>query len=540
MSTKDKTNEIISGCLTQSREKKCSNELENMSARDACAEMQRQHDELMQALEADRNNAQIWGDLLDALALAAVGGVIVASGGAAWILIPVALGVYGGKVADAISGGATSKATAITNIKQDFDSTTVVDQFNTCVDNVDADQSNIISIKDVENINAKCWDIVKKSGSVYSKDNPPPIVLENIKQINKLVIKQSCQINVLLDTLQAMESSISNQVLQQALNESKGLLSGKAESDQFTCNDISANINACTWIEQRNCCSGNISATQKNLIDTECPVWLINVTQENLAELEQSCKISVDMSISQDTKSSIDNKVIQKSVNKSTGIDLNILMIIALVLLLGGGGSLFLPSSGGGKSTGKSIMLIVIGIIFFIVSIALFIFYFSSKIPGYEAKNSPVSLCKNTKIQAPTSKTTYGEAQTKFENDNKIIGYDFFPDKDKDKQLVKPEDIQEDTTGVVVYITEYDPKDRDDKKCDPLQEATSITQIREQENKWILYVAIGVLVISIIQVTYGIYSYMSVKSQPEIQPKRYRIVNRKKDSPEGTRTDVGW
>lgn len=470
---------------------KCDDSLKNKDARTACEEIIKQKEEVLAAAQKDQQD----DELIKGVAAIAAAAAVVATGGAITIpfLIAGAIGLYGPEILNAMSSSSLSQQQSIVSIKNELNSKTVIETTKSCVNKSSSTQINKVVVS------KECAELI-----IDITGKPPEI--KNITQSNQVRIQQNCVVIDTLNALQQLSSSISNSALQAAINEASGLFSN-AQSEQTNCTDISNSINACTYIQQNQCCFNNFTSMQKNVIDV-CAAKVYDISQNNLINAAQKCALKSDISVSTDTLNEIDNKVVQQAKNKAVGIDTTFLIVIAIIIFLLTFGSFLGPVVS--KGSGSSIFLIVIGFIFLFVSIGFIFWYNSSKIEGYSAKNAPVSLCDNTKIQSSPTKSTYGKVKEENKNNNDIIGYDFFPDKEKDKETIDIDNIKDDNSGMVVYITEIKENDT----CKPIKDGEkSLTEIKTQENKLLLYFGIILLIISIIQIIAGFATYFNTQNK---------------------------
>jgi hypothetical protein len=204
-----------------------------------------------------------------------------------------------------------SKSTLINSLKTKFSTSSVLNQTNSCSNLVSNSQSNIIKGQ-----TPACIEVLIKGG--FTKDEIRSSV-SDISQSNSTDQQAICEMQLLISALSNMDASIDNSALQQTLNKASGVLSTSA-SNQKSCNEITADMTACKYIQQDQCCNNELRSTQLNLLEAGCATSMSKIKQDNkLSQLER-CKMG-SSSVSEDqAKQDLKNKGDQKSENLSEGV----------------------------------------------------------------------------------------------------------------------------------------------------------------------------------------------------------------------------
>ena len=370
---------------------------------------------------------------------------------------------------------ATSTQKMIDHLNNTMTDKKNVSQMNECMQSNTQTQSN-----DIEGLDQICLQIL---GNYMSPDQVTKIEqggMQNITQVNKATSQNMCKINLALDTLTKMESSIDNSALQAAINKATGLMSN-SDSNQDTCIDINNTMSACTYISQKQCCDQHTSQTQSNLMNAKCTAGQIkNILQSNNADSKDSCLLSAQASISTDFANTIKNTISQDAKNTSEGLTLSFGLILLVIFLLIVG----IPISIG-RSIIKYIggILIIIGFIFFILWLA-------SRKKEETILNSTFASCQGVKgLSASLARATFGDVKDRVKQDD-VVGYDFFIDVGENQKGsdINGSSILDTQLGSVFYITQLPSS----SSCEPIDQDKMSTISYKKGTQNLKYLAIAI------------------------------------------------
>ena len=397
-----------------------------------------------------------------------------------------------------------------------FDVTTYTQTENMCQNLTDTIQENTISGQ-----SAECKKTILDAYTKMALDlnfseeralegfmelNTQRLEISDITQENKNVSIQSCVIDSVLDALTNMDASIDNSALQNALNQSTGIMA-QSRSSANTCNELDVNMSACKYIQQKSCCRNKISTKQLNEIDPECSLWDINgVTQTNDNRSAQLCNLSASASISDQMAAVLVNKSSQESVNKSEGITASWLIAIAIVIL-----AILLSPIILIKYAGEKIISMM-GLILFLIGGILFATYWIGQKPEISRNDQPFAMCDATETRGDPITTSYGQARKKLTNVN-IIGFDFFPED----KTIDPSTCTDDQSGVATYLGYVDRND--DWGCEEItDDDRSFTYVKPfKESKWLILGGI-VMGAGILQTVIGGIIYYIATRRAKVTP----------------------
>ncbi len=382
---------------------------------------------------------------------------------------------------------ATSTQKIIDHLNNTMTDKKNVQQMNECIQSTTQIQSN-----DIEGVDENCLQIL---GSYMTPEQIFKLQsggMKNITQVNKATSDNMCKINLALETLTKMDSSIDNSALQAAINKATGLMSN-SDSNQDTCIDINNNMSACTYITQKQCCDQHTSQTQSNLLNSKCTVGQIqNILQSNNADSKDSCLLSAQASITTDFASTIKNTISQDAKNTSEGLTLSFGLILLFIFLLIVGIPIAI-----GRSIIKYIggILIIIGFVFFIL-------WLSSINKEQTIPNAPFSGCQGVKgLSASLARATFGEVKDRVKQDD-VVGYDFFIDVGENQKGsdINGSSILDTQLGSVFYITQLPSS----SACDPIDpdKMSTVSYKKGTQNLKYLAIAISTTLAGIIIIVY--------------------------------------
>jgi hypothetical protein len=433
---------------------KCPDEVKNMTAQQACQQVQ----------EKTKNIWDAFGGITDAMSP----GKLVES------------------IGNAFKGTADSTQQTINKVAIDMKTKGILVQTSDCENNSSQEGSNTIN-----GLSPECIQVLLAYG--YTKED-----LQNagsISNVSQQITQNSsvvCSINQLIDAVTKMDATIDNQAVMNALNEAKGLMSS-SESSQMSCNDLSASMSACKYIQQTQCCNNKVSQKHQNMLDKKCSIGAFtNINQNIDATALSSCLLSSQSGITDDMSSKLFNKNNFSADNKSEGLTTAglfiILLIIALVVFspmileftMSGGG---LGSGGSGHSSLLIKIIFILALILGLTGIVMIVLYFVNKKDEQNSTNTPYFLCSSTKYQQPI-KVSYKDAKQKVKEDSSLVGFDFIIDKEE----LKNNTISDDQIGLVAYLTTIDRSKT--QGCDNTSDKSYIiTYIKEYKD--IKYIIIG-------------------------------------------------
>jgi hypothetical protein len=363
---------------------------------------------------------------------------------------------------------------------------------NRCIVNTAASQTNSINIDQTECVNL-AYKVIKelpekdRAQALRDYQNSAKIKIKDITQENKITNISDCIANANLDFLLKETSGITNDAIQKIVADIQGSLVG-SDVDQFMCNEINSNLSACQYAQQNNCCYSKLTTNQQNIFNLKSTCGDVlgeNINQKNDFASYQSCNLTAQSGMSSDIASSIINRNTQESTVKVTGLTLDFLVaffiMVALIVL----SPVVLVGTMGNK------IFTMIGIILIIISIVMFILYFTT---GKEIirLNDPEVVNKGKTDKDIKKSVSFRQAK-EIAMDKSAIGFDFIAEG-------KKTEINDDTMGFVILITELGKAE--DRNVSDLGDISTKTVIFAKSIY--LYIGIGLLIAGVLQITLGI------------------------------------
>jgi hypothetical protein len=450
-------------CNTDQMKDLCSEEVNNMSAVEACKAIQEKATNMWDFLREGANTLNPVSMMTDLI--------------------------------KTLGASADTKQDIFSNIRTSLSSKSFAEQISSCSNITVTEQSN-----EIRGMSDQCVANLLAAGKsieeIQSMNTVTGVTQENIQQSISV-----CQINQLTDLLTKMDATIDNQALLEVVNKIKGLMSGSS-TKQTVCTNIDMKMSACKYIKQSQCCVSDINTKQSNLIDTGCLAggWA-NISQKNDSTVLNQCLLSASSNMSDEMIAKIFNKSGASSKNDIEGLTPSFLIVVACIIaLVLFGPSIMIKSLGSSLSGGSSAKIFyILGFIVGLIGIILIVLYFVNTTPESYRENKPYVLCESTKSENPSAKETYGEVKNKVNSNSKYVGFDFVTDINN----VNDGSIADDKLGVPVYLTSIDRNNNDN--CGNYNEENSYVKSYIKTYRNIKYIIIGcvLLVCSVILVIVG-------------------------------------
>jgi hypothetical protein len=373
----------------------------------------------------------------------------------------------------AFGSNSNSVQETLVNVGLDIDTRKIAEQTSRCDSIIDNIQLNSIQGSKPECINA----YAAAGFSPTELKEMMKLNITNFTQQNTADLKNKCVINQAINALSQMDASIDVSALMATLNSAKGMMSSSS-SEQKSCVNINQKLSACQYLSQNQCCSNQISSKQTNLLDQGCSSATINnTTQINDNKAFNECLLDAGSSVSDVIKTAIKVKTESKAENKSEGLTMGFFIIIIIVLVLFFGGPMIFINKMG--NMGRNVFFGLIGII----GLGFLVVYFFNGKSEMTVTNKPFVTCQGTNVKGPFQ-TTLGQLKTKF-NEGSEFGYDFIQD-DADK------DIDDTRSGLGVFINSIQ---REGATCEPF-EGKSYSYVKGYLDKKLLIIGIVLIVLS--------------------------------------------
>jgi len=414
---------------------------------------------------------------------------------------------------NAIGGNSETLQELKTAMNITIDTKTLTESVQECNNAVNNSQSNIIDNTECARIYLE--GLEGKDRIEAGKELSKTLTISNITQSQKATIGQECKLSAMSTALTNMTASVDNTALQSVLAEAKGF-GASSKANQKTCNSINQNMSACKYVKQKQCCNNQILSNQLNVIKACGPSSQIN--QSNDFRAVQACSTSAESSVSDSLVSSIINKTGQTAEVKSTGFPVGALiamLVLALVFILM---PVLAPVIVGGAAVSK--IMKFIGPLLLILGTVLLVFYFTTQEKEINRQDKPFSTCPDDKSSTTDEpkRMKYSELQVEINNNDSIIGYDFFID-DVNKELPESDDL-----GLAVFFTGVDRR----SMCDNNDTTKSkcFTYIKPYSNNLLLIFGILIIFAGFVQIGYSLYKSRKGKTTKGKTTKGNSIFNR--------------
>lgn len=264
-------------------------------------------------------------------------------------------------------------------VRQQINDTTITSQLNSCdavnkgiaLNIISADQTKCLT-RFIE-LGLSARDASRLAGR---------IVIRDVNQGNSSTLISACSIYSAIDVLTQIDATVESIAVQQAIAEAEGLMSS-ATVDQLTCNDISNQVNACTWASQEQACLSNFVQEQENAIKAGCGDILIeNINQTNVSDTLNDCSLSAVTAITTDIISAVRVSTDQYAKASASGLTMGFLILIFVIFAIIFVGIIIIPKVFAVVVVKNIFKYIVI--ISMIVSIIFFILYFVQSANTYK------------------------------------------------------------------------------------------------------------------------------------------------------------
>ena len=393
----------------------------------------------------------------------------------------------------AFGANAESMQKTVVNVGLDIDTRKIAEQTSRCDSIIDN-----IQLNSIQGSKPECFKAYADAGFSPSEIREmTKLNITNFTQQNTADLKNKCVINQAINALSQMDASIDVSALMTTLNSAKGMVSS-SKSKQESCVNVNQKLSACQYLSQNQCCSNQISNKQTNLLDQGCSSATINNnSQINDNKAFNECLLDAGSSVSDVIKTDIKVKVDLTAENKSEGLTMDFFIIIIIVLvLIFGGPMIFINKMG---NMGRNVFFGLIGVI----GLCFIAAYFITKKSEKEVYNKPFCVCKKTSLKEPFQ-TTLGQLKIKFAEGDEF-GYDFIQD-DKDKP------VDDTRSGLGVFINSIE---RSGDSCETF-DGKSYSYVKGYSDTNLLIIGIVLIVLSIILLVVNfIYSYTNNKNKEE-------------------------
>lgn len=233
------------------------------------------------------------------------------------------------KLVDSIFNGLKSKTKVdqktIEEVRLQISNQNIIDLESSCEKNINNVQVNKIGLQ------KGC---LKELGKIL----PPELVADIIKntrirgavQKNTSGMNTQCNINVMLDIINKLDTTSSTIAIMDAIAEADGLLA-ESEVSQENCKIIDTNVDTCTYIKQRESCLNKYQNNQSNIINA-CGVTDISDTyQSNVLDVNNICSISNATGLSNEVVQDISTEVEFTGKGSSKGLTMDFLAFLVII-----------------------------------------------------------------------------------------------------------------------------------------------------------------------------------------------------------------
>jgi len=369
--------------------KKCGNDLENMTAAEAC--------------DAVADSFKAMSDVIDSLGDWSPAGILKALGSS-------------NKLSE-------KQRNVINNVQKTIQEANLT---QSCTSSAVSTQLNVIEVtEECQKSREKMLEILKNNPEAQEKLIASWDITD-IKQENVDTVVQQCTLSATMSALSTQGTSVDNTALALILQKSSGLLSSN-DVDKEQCQVINNQQTACNYLNTVLCCTNSSSAEQENVL--RCSGGK-NVIQNNISSKLQACNLTGTSTLTADQISALTNKSVSDTKQESTGTSmLEIFLILILPLLIFG-------VTIGVTAKFFSNLMPFLGIIPFTIGVIMIIIYSTSSVIYLTTKNKSLSnsdgKCKFNNYDGDIS-ISYDNAYDKCAKDSKCIAVDFMYNTEKFK-----------------------------------------------------------------------------------------------------------
>ena len=292
----------VTNCYAGITQDACADEPDVTSSKDACEKI-------------NKKSKDLWGEVVDA----------------ADAMNPVSAGQKAVEsLANMFAGTNDSESNIVLSVKQQNNTVDVQQLFANCNAEANASVTQIIAGQSDECI-ATLAPLVE-SGAISADDLRT--TQSDITQEADATANATCSVSSMMQNISSLKTSTDQQAVLQVLQQAQGMFSGNSANQNF-CSAIDTTNNACSWMQQQNCCTAEANATAAQIIQGGCLTDQTKLVQKASATANATCSVSSAGTNSSDMSSYISQTVDADVSQKAKGLSGGLLWFLVALAFLG-------------------------------------------------------------------------------------------------------------------------------------------------------------------------------------------------------------
>jgi len=233
-------------------------------------------------------------------------------------------------IANAFSSSNDVTSDVITSVKEQNNTVNVQQLFQNCTADAKASVQQVIKGQGDDCI--KTLEPLVEKGIISVDDLRS--TQSDIVQEASATATASCSVESMMQNISSLKTSTDQQAVLQVLQQASGVFSSNSVNENF-CSAIDVTNNACSWMQQQNCCTANANAEAVQIIDGGCLNDQTKLVQKASAYAASTCSVSSSGSNSADMSQYITQTVDSEISQKATGINTALLWVLVAIAFLG-------------------------------------------------------------------------------------------------------------------------------------------------------------------------------------------------------------
>lgn len=292
----------VTNCYAGITQDACANEPDVTDAKDACEKI-------------NKKSKDLWGEVVDA----------------ADAINPILAGEKAVEsLANMFAGTNDTESDIVLSVKQQNNTVDVQQLFANCNAEANASVTQVIEGQGVECL--ATLEPLVESGAISADDLRT--TQSDITQEATATANATCSVSSMMQNVSSLKTSTDQQAVLNVLQQASGMFSGNSANQNF-CSAIDSTNNACSWMQQQNCCTAEANATAAQIIEGGCLTDQTKLVQKASATANATCSVSSTGTNSSDMSNYISQTVDAEVSQKAKGLSAGLLWFLIALAFFG-------------------------------------------------------------------------------------------------------------------------------------------------------------------------------------------------------------